>query len=163
MGRHPSQLILISESPDEVVFQVADGRRFKVSPCDKMLVLGRAWSMDKNGYIRCGSPKHHNKLLSRLLCPTDFEVDHKDRDPSNNRRDNLRPATHIQNQANSRGSSRTGFKGVYPNKDRFAAAITVNYSKVHLGTFDTPEEAHMAYMEAAAHYRGDFACDGHPI
>jgi hypothetical protein len=160
MGRNPGQLLLISESKDEVIFQIADGRRFKVSPCDKMFVVSLAWSMDKNGYVRCGSSKFYLKLLSRLLCLTSLEVDHKDRDPTNNSRDNLRPATRTQNQANSGSDAISGFKGVYARRNKFQAAISINYKKVHLGSFDTAQQAHTAYLKAATKLHGDFSCGG---
>jgi hypothetical protein len=42
----------------------------------------------------------------------------------------------------------TGFLGVYRVRGRFAAAISVNYKNVYLGSFGSPEEAHAAYIKA---------------
>lgn len=80
-----------------------------------------------------------------------YEIDHRDGDPSNNRIDNLRDVPHAVNQHNrwkARKDSRIGFIGVTKNKSRFSAAITVNGKRQILGTFTTPEEANAAYFRA---------------
>jgi hypothetical protein len=43
---------------------------------------------------------------------------------------------------------------------RFQAQINVAGKKLSLGTFNTPEEAHAAYREAASRYHGEFANHG---
>lgn len=54
--------------------------------------------------------------------------------------------------------NRCGFKGVFlDHSGRYRARITVNYRKVHLGRFDTPQEAHAAYISAAKKFYGQFA------
>lgn len=48
-------------------------------------------------------------------------------------------------------------KGVYQQGRKFVAKIRVNYVALHLGTFDTPEEAHHAYCRAAQkHFDPEF-------
>lgn len=37
------------------------------------------------------------------------------------------------------------------------ASISVDNRDVHLGTFQTPEEAHAAYLEAKLKYHGEFS------
>lgn len=79
-------------------------------------------------------------------------LDHKDGDKGNNRLDNLREASHSLNNHNRAGWSKSGFKGVTKDRKRFRAQIGGDGSgkPVYLGTFDTAEEAHAAYLEAAA-------------
>lgn len=88
----------------------------------------------------------------------DTEVDHKNRRKSDNQINNLRLATKSQNAANGIGKSRSGLpKGVERNKARFIARIMINRSRRCLGTYDTPEEAHVAYMRALNKAYGEFA------
>lgn len=64
-------------------------------------------------------------------------IDHKDRDPSNNRIDNLRDVTHQQNSYN-RGS-----KGYYFDKDRkkYRTGIYVNGKTIGRTYYNTEQEA----------------------
>lgn len=88
-------------------------------------------------------------------------VTHVDGNRLNNRRSNLRVVTYAQNGYNKRLSSRntSGYKGVYWHRsaNKWAARISKNYKQKHLGLFNTPEEAHRAYCEAAEKYHGEFA------
>lgn len=77
------------------------------------------------------------------------EVDHRNTDKGDNRWDNLRQATTRLNGENKRRANRnskTGFLGVSPHRNRFMARIKVNGKHKCLGTFDTPEQAHAAYV-----------------
>lgn len=91
-----------------------------------------------------------------------FDVDHWDGVRSNNRWDNLRPATNALNRANSKrpSTNSTGFKGVsfYRKWGRYVASIKVNGRSYYLGGFAGPEDAHRAYVEAAKKHFGPFAC-----
>ena len=85
-------------------------------------------------------------------------VDHRDRNGLHNWRTNLRTATKSQNAANSDIiRSNTGFRGVYPNKRRFMARIGLNQKSMHLGTYDTPEEASSIYEAKRRELFGEFA------
>ena len=64
---------------------------------------------------------------------------------------NLREATKTQNgenQTRPHANNRSGFLGVRRARDRWRATITVNCRRIHLGVFDTPEEAYAAYVTA---------------
>lgn len=89
----------------------------------------------------------------------DDEVDHINGDRGDNRIDNLRLATKSENQRNAktRKDSRTGFKGVRQEGNKFMARCRVNGKREYLGLYDTAEEAHAAYCAAAERYHGDFA------
>lgn len=90
-----------------------------------------------------------------------LDVDHRNRVRSDNRWDNLREATCVQNGANSpkKRFNRSGYKGVYWNKQRgkWAAKINPNRKQVHLGFYDRVEDAAAAYERAAPEYFGEFA------
>lgn len=88
-------------------------------------------------------------------------VDHIDRNPFNNRWDNLREATRVQNRRNCNNiRGRELPKGVHRHGNRFRARIVVNRKHTHLGLFGTPEEAHAAYVEAARKADPDFFSAG---
>lgn len=92
------------------------------------------------------------------------DLDHRNRKRADNRWDNLREATRGQNRTNTTTvRSKAGFRGVYelkPRADgrcRFKAQIMVQGVLTHLGVFDTPEQAHAAYVRAAQAAHGEFA------
>lgn len=91
------------------------------------------------------------------------EIDHRDLDNDNNTWDNLRAATHTENMHNKRiqRNSSVGAKGVsvvYTKSGvaRYRAGITVDNRGMHLGTFDTMEQAMAAYQSASQKYHGEF-------
>lgn len=79
-------------------------------------------------------------------------VDHINGDGFDNRWTNLRHATpemNSENQRAARGDNKsTRLLGAYPNGKRYCAKITVKGKVLCLGTYDTPEEAHQAYLTA---------------
>jgi HNH endonuclease len=88
-------------------------------------------------------------------------IDHINGDPTDNRWDNLRLATNAENLRAKRAPSKaaSGLRGAHKNTGtkKFRARITVDYKPIHLGYFDTREEAHAAYQNAARKYFGEFA------
>lgn len=97
-----------------------------------------------------------------LDAPPEFRVDHKSIWATlDNRRSNLRLATTSQNGANAKlkSSNTSGFTGVSwcGTTSRWRATIKVNWKRIHLGRFDTPQEAAAAYNSAAIKYFGEFA------
>jgi hypothetical protein len=88
-------------------------------------------------------------------------IDHWDCDGFNNAWTNLRPATMTQNQGNRRlnCNSSTGLKGVSLNSDSegYRARISYKGKSYFLGHFETAEEAHEAYMDAARNKFKEFA------
>jgi hypothetical protein len=93
------------------------------------------------------------------------EVDHRDLDRTNDRWENLRLATRLQNAGNQRvrAHSLSGIKGVririgrkgkrFETGKRFQARI----ASKHLGYFTTEVEACAAYLKAAKEMFGEFA------
>ena len=52
-------------------------------------------------------------------------------------------------------SSKVGYTGVYKENNRFRAVISVNRKSVHIGMFDTAEEAALAYNRKSKELYGD--------
>jgi hypothetical protein len=86
-------------------------------------------------------------------------LDHADGNPSNNAWNNLRPATRAENNRNRRTYRRNGYlKGTLPAaKGKWRAVIMLGRENHCLGTFDSQEEAHAAYVEAAKRLHERFA------
>jgi hypothetical protein len=88
-------------------------------------------------------------------------VDHKDGNGLDNRRSNLRLATHSQNGCNRRApkNNRSGYKGVSFESARgqWKAKICSGGKQRHLGLFPTAEDAARAYDSAAIELHGEFA------
>lgn len=88
-------------------------------------------------------------------------VDHVNGDGLDNRRSNLRPATHGQNMANKRRyrNNTSGFKGVtwHGQRERWQARLWSDGKQHYLGLHDTAEAAARAYDEAASSLFGTFA------
>ncbi len=93
---------------------------------------------------------------------TNFEVDHINRNPLDNRRCNLRLCTKTQNAQNrkKRSGCKSFFKGLFFNKktDLWQTRITINKKRISLGYFKNELDAALAYDSAALKYFGEFAC-----
>lgn len=99
------------------------------------------------------------KELNRCLLKTEI-VDHVDTNTMNCARSNLRLCNTPQNAKNRKRNrgNKIGLKGVHiRDSGRFFAQIQVDGKKISLGTYDTAEQAHAAYCEAAKKYHGEYA------
>jgi hypothetical protein len=80
------------------------------------------------------------------------QIDHINGNPADNRMENLRDVSNSVNQQNQRrGWGSSGLLGVthYASKGRWGASILPPGEKRRfLGLYDTPEEAHAAYVAA---------------
>jgi hypothetical protein len=110
-------------------------------------------------YARTNIGKRASLLMHVLLVGK--YRDHKDRNGLNNRRSNLRPATHSQNRANSKlyRNNTSGYRGVsfHAKQDAWHAKIVVEGRRIWLGAYLTAESAARAYNEAAREHFGEFA------
>lgn len=103
------------------------------------------------------------RKLERELLPNE-QVDHIDGNGLNNIRDNLRLATHAENKQNQ-GKNRTntsGYKGVSWHKagNKWRATIGFMGKQIHIGSFDTKEQAYEAYCQKAKELHGEYANHG---
>lgn len=95
--------------------------------------------------------------------PAGMVVDHKNRYGLDNHRINLRNATPGQNNANREfRTGVSGFRGVYPCRDKWGARIRHQRRLLRLGVFDDPAEAARAYDRKAIELHGEFACLNFP-
>lgn len=151
-----------------IQFYLPSGETVLLDEQDRDLI-GLKWYNNGDGYAYRKSPRpeYKNVFLHRLILTRcigrelqkgEF-VDHKNGNRLDNRRSNLRVATHAENQRNMKrkAANLSGFKGVRRRGNRYIARITANGVTYELGSFRTPEEAHQAYCNAARKYHGEFA------
>jgi hypothetical protein len=125
---------------------------------------------DSHGYYRIRlstDGKGNLKAVHRLVAQTFLEnpenkrcVDHINNIRTDNRVENLRFATHRENNMNSSKpkNNTSGNKGVHWHKrDKvWYAKIQINGKKLHLGNFETKEEAVKKRVETAKKLFGEF-------
>lgn len=149
-----------------LIYEASTGTfRWRVDRANGRIPAGsRAGSVTAGGYIeiyidglRCLGHRIAVLYIAGRWPP--YQVDHIDRDRSNNAWRNLREATNEQNQANkaARSDNRIGFKGVKRCRGMYQARIRIAGVDRHLGTFATPEEASATYRRAAELSFGEFA------
>lgn len=103
--------------------------------------------------------------MHKVITSTDRKtlIDHRNGNTLDNRRQNLRVATHQGNASNRRTPchNKLGIKGVtFMGSEKakpYRAQITANKHHRTLGYFKTAEEAHACYCKAATEAFGDFA------
>lgn len=150
------------EQYDENTMQInAYGKQILIDKEDYERVKTHQWYIGKNGYP-VTNVNRTPITLHRYLIDTDKEtIDHINGNPLDNRKTNLRPATHRENSYNAKVSknNKSGYKGVWWSRDKrkYCAEIHINRKKIHLGYFTKPEEAAKAYDKAAVQYFGSFA------
>jgi hypothetical protein len=143
---------------------LSSGRECLVDAEDFEWLSKNKWSDDSKGYaIRKARGKNTTEKMHRLImnAKPNEQIDHINGMPWDNRKENLRI---VENKLNSRNkgmysTNKTGYKGVsaYGNKGKYTAQITVDGKKIHIGCFESVEEAAKAYNESAIHHFGEFA------
>ena len=139
---------------DYVVGITNNNEQFIFDTEDYDLVSQYTWYKMNNGYF-CHKDNKQYFLLHRLIMnpPNELDVDHINHDKSDNRKINLRLASRSQNLVNKQYENKTGYRGVVElPSGRFMAQIGNEY----IGSYDTAQQAHDAYMEEATKKYGDF-------
>jgi hypothetical protein len=146
---------LLSYDPETGVFSWLVTRRFRAGTI--------AGSISWNGYrfIAISGRRFPAHRLAWLFVNGRWpigQIDHVNGCRDDNRITNLREASWSQNQANSRKhrDSKSPYKGVRPHGEKWASNICVDGCRQYLGLFDTAEEAHARYCEAAQDCFGEF-------
>lgn len=151
---HEQLTRLLAYDPETGDFTwLVDGRR-----CTAGQIAGHRNLVNKYLRIWVGGCSYYGHILAWFYMTRRWsveEIDHKDTDKTNNKWDNLREATRVQNtrNANCRFNNKSGFKGVSKKGNSFRAVI----ERDHLGMFTTAQEAAAAYDLEAIKRFGKFA------
>lgn len=118
-------------------------------------------------HVYLGEGKRKALQMTHLIMGNKWNVDHRNNNPLDNRKENLRVSNKQQNAWNVakmliRGGKPTSskYKGVCKvkcKKNPWKAMIKADYVLHHLGRFATEEEAGLAYNEAAKRLHGEWA------
>lgn len=131
---------------------------------DRVMALGpwSAFPRGRNWYgrrtVRVAGGNGTSLYLHRVVLDVP-RVDHINGDGLDNRRANLRSASHADNMRNARlrSDNTSGFKGVSRSGDKWSASLHLDGRHLSLGAFSDPEQAARAYDAAALEHFGPFA------
>jgi len=113
-------------------------------------------------YFRANLNNGKKIYVHRLILknPHNKDIDHKNLNYSDCRKESLRVCSRAENSQNQakRNNTSNNFKGITFNRDlkKWQAQITVNYKHISLGYFNTEEEAHAVYCTASKKYHGEY-------
>jgi hypothetical protein len=136
--------------PKKCFIPLTNGGATLVSEDDVERVLAAgSWFAVKKGnlrYVCRGFGRNNRVYLHRFIidAPKGKHVDHINGDTMDNRRGNLRAVTASENSRNRKGAqinSKSGVRGVYKHRQKWAAIIRHERKNIHLGLFETIEEA----------------------
>lgn len=85
------------------------------------------------------------------------QIDHKNRNRSDNRFENLRECSALENLRNRRFADRDVEPGVHPSGKKYRVRVWVDGRNQHFGTFEDPELAALVAKEARRIHHGEFA------
>lgn len=152
-----------------MIVMLKSGKSFQIDDVDMAVLDGVCATITTHGYVSLvkyegrdtsGKYKYSRKYLHRAIlnASSDKQVDHIDGNKLNNSKSNLRLCTNSENSRNTR-PKRGKYKGVYFDKKRgqWVAQITVDRKCTSLGSYLSPEDAALAYNEAAKSLHGEFA------
>lgn len=142
-------------------FSTSKGEPFVVDEQDADAVSRYTWCVSAKGYLVANIRGKVTKLHRYILNPERNEIiDHRNGNKMDNRRCNLRICTNTENVRNCRTSKNNviGIKGVKVTPaGKYNSSITVDGKKVHIGNYDTVQEAINAREAAEMNLFGEYA------
>lgn len=137
----------------------------KVSEEDYKMLSQYSWTIEKSGRRFYAATRINDvkiRMHRLLLQPKKTQqVDHINHNGLDNRRENIRFSTHIQNMRNRERTNKRKqrYKGVCYHKrlKKYQASICYNKRRYYLGSFKLARDAAKAYNEAALKYFKEFA------
>ena len=144
------------------------GREFYFDMDDYDKIKDYCWCEHKmsDGYCALETTDINIKKTIRMhYLIADKYYDHADRNPFNNRKFNLRNATHSENSMNRKikNTNSSGFTGVSfkSSINKWIAYINKNGKQIHLGVFENKYDAIRTRLMAENEYYGEFSPQRH--
>ena len=145
----------LTGDPYLVQIKFVDNLRKHSSGC---VVFQKTWKKAEGGY-KTETIYLHKMLAEKFLADQRSKVKNlvgaKNGDKLDNRLENILWRSRSVASRQRKTSSRAGYTGVYQENNRYRAVISINRKSVHLGMFDTPEEAAEAYNKKSRELFGD--------
>lgn len=159
----PNEIIIIGDIAEIVLYDINNKEKARaiIDVDDIGKIKKYKWCLRGNYVV--------TNYLEGFLClhhiiggdPKNKFSDHKDRNPLNNRKNNLRLASQSQNLMNRpmQSNNKSGFKGVHwsNRSKRWISKIKANCKEIYIGSFIEKIDAAIAYNKAALKYHGEFA------
>lgn len=155
----PNEIIEYEDYAEIIIYnkQCEEIARTLIDLDDVDKVREYKWSMNDNGYIWNGKIYLHRFIMNP---PDGMVIDHINHDRLDNRKENIRICTIRQNNMNKSfmSNNTSGVIGVNWNKraKKWKSRINVNGNEIHLGYFDTKEDAIQARINAEIEYFGEY-------
>jgi hypothetical protein len=166
-NRVPNEIIIYDDYAEVILYshKNIECARTKVSLNKLDIVRRYKWCVylrDRSCYamttVNGNTAKMHNVLF---VPPENMICDHRDGNGLNNRDDNVRVCTPLQNSRNvgPKKNNKSGIAGVYWNKanKKWRARIKVNYVSIDLGCYENLEDARQARLDGELEHYGEFS------
>ena len=139
---------------------------------DYELIKDYCWRINTKGYVQTTNADSGKAMMFHRFVMgayddekyNNIDIDHKDLNPLNNQKENLRFATRSQNNMNRslQSNNTSGAAGVQKikyksGKIKWTAQVSVNNNKIWLGTFDNYEDAVRARRSGEQKYYKEFS------
>ena len=156
--------IIVQDDIAEILLYDINGQekgRTIIDSIDVEKIKNYKWRVS-NGRVAAHRKDGGNIFLHRLInnTPNGMDTDHINRNTFDNRRSNLRTATHTENMRNRiKRSGSSKYKGVtwVKQREKWMARIKHGDREKSLGHYATEEEAAHVYDKAAKELFGEFA------
>jgi hypothetical protein len=157
---------IITQEYLQKIFDYKDGNLYWKIPRKNVkvgLIAGGVDSSTKYLSVKIDGKKYKNHRIIYFYHKGFLPkcLDHIDGNPQNNRIENLREATHLQNSYNMKLpiTNKSGVKGVCWDKNhkKWFARVSFQYKEHFIGYFDEIDKAKVAIIEARNKLHGEFA------
>ena len=169
----PKNMKIIKPLPSQEelhrLFEYREGNLYwKIKPSKKIKIGSKAGSLHSGGYMQL-TVNFRNYFAHRIIwcyhygaIASNLQIDHIDGNKANNIIENLRLATHAQNNSNNKRAfrnSKSNILGVswVKQRSKWMVYIGSNNKTIYLGLFANQENAIAVRKAAELQYFGEFA------